>query len=113
MNRDKEEFELFWKLSGFADRVVYQVGLHYEGKSSGFMIIDESDTLIFNNPDAFLTLLSKCRVICLTATPDDNDRKGVEKQVLTTMKLSQFSYGFPAECTAPAAFTETKSLSGN
>lgn len=79
MKRDMKEFKLFWILSGFVDNVVYQIGIHYDGNGSGFMIIDESDTLIFNEPDQFLNLLARCRVICLTATPHDNNRNGPER----------------------------------
>ena len=79
MTRDKEEFAQFWKLAGMQDKVTYHVGLDFEFTDTELLIIDESDTLIFGDPVAFAAVLKKARCICLTATPDDNNRKGAEK----------------------------------
>jgi hypothetical protein len=110
MNRDLEEFAYFLKLAGLADRVSYHVGLDFEHIYGSILVIDESDTLIFDNPDAFREMMAKSRCICFTATPDDNNRKGVERQVITDIGLTKFEYGYPAELTAPATINETKAF---
>jgi hypothetical protein len=53
MQRDLEEFAYFWLLAGLADRVSYHVGLDFEYVEGSILVIDESDTLIFNDPQAF------------------------------------------------------------
>jgi hypothetical protein len=58
--------------------------------------------MIFDDPIVFRSLLTKVRCICFTATPDDDDPKGAEKQVIRALKLTQFSYGFSDALTAPA-----------
>jgi hypothetical protein len=55
-------------------------------------------------------MMAVSRCICFTATPDDNNRKGAERQVLADMGLSKFGYGYPAELTAAATIHETKTL---
>jgi hypothetical protein len=58
-------------------------------------------------------MLNKTRCICLTATPDDNDRKGAEKQVITALKLTKYTFGFPAEQFAQAHIDRTVTLADN
>lgn len=48
-------------------------------------------------------MLQKIRCICFTATPDDNDGKGAEKQVINALRIAKFSYGFPEESIALAS----------
>jgi hypothetical protein len=40
-------------LAGLADRVSYHIGLDFEYIDGSILVIDESDTLIFNDPQAF------------------------------------------------------------
>lgn len=55
------------------------MGIDLELDTRDLLIIDESDTIIFDDPLFFDTVLAKHRCICLTATPDDDDAKGAEK----------------------------------
>ena len=113
MNRDKEEFADFLMLADLTNKVFYQVGLDFEHKRTDLAVIDESDALIFTAPLAMEAMLKNCRCICLTATPDDNNRKGAEKQVINDLNLSKFDYGYPEELTAPAKIDEIKALKNN
>lgn len=78
-DRDQEEYALFWRLAGLTEKVAYQVGLDFEHNGNELLLIDESDTLIFADPLIFLDMMMRARCICMTATPDDNNRKGGEK----------------------------------
>ena len=66
------------------------MGTGFSFQSTDLLIIDESDSLIFKDPEAFNVVLSKCRSICLTATPDDNDQKGAEKKILRALDLKKY-----------------------
>lgn len=78
-DRDLEEYAQFWELSGYQNKIFYQVGLDFERTGCDLLVIDESDTLIFDNPTAFGLMLKRSRCICMTATPDDNDARGAER----------------------------------
>jgi hypothetical protein len=110
MSRDLEEYAYFWKLAGLTDKVSYRVGLIFERGDSSMLIIDESDNLLFRNPLQFKTMMATSRCICLTATADDNNRKGAEKQAIKDAGLARFEYGYPAELTAPATINEVKAF---
>jgi hypothetical protein len=103
-----EDYAYFWKLAGLADRVSHHVGLDFKRIDGSILVIDESDTIIFNDPNAFKEMMAVSRCICFTATPDDNNRKGAERQVITDIGLTKFEYGYPAELTVPAKIDETK-----
>ncbi len=87
--------------------------MKFDYTSKDMLIIDESDTVIFGDPSDFRATLLKCRCICLTATPDDNDTKGAEKSMLTALRMVKYDYGFPPELTAPATIHETKVFSSD
>jgi hypothetical protein len=108
MNRDREEYAYYLKLAGLTEMVSYWVGLDFKQNDASMLIIDESDNLLFNNPLAFRAMMNTNRCICLTATADDNNRKGAEKQAISDAGLVRFEYGYPAELTAPAVADETK-----
>ncbi len=74
------------------------------------LLVDESDSIIFKDPVAFNTLLKRYRCICLTATPDDNNSKGAERQVLKALGLIKYQHGFAAELSNPAVIDETKKI---
>jgi len=113
MSRDLEEYAYFWKLAGLTDKVSYRVGLIFERGDSSMLIIDESDNLLFRNPLQFKTMMATSRCICLTATADDNNRKGAEKQAIKDTGLTRFDYGYSAELTAPATIDEVVVLKDN
>jgi hypothetical protein len=110
MDRDLEEYALFWRLAGLNDKVSYRIGLTFERGSSSMLIIDESDNLLFRNPLQFKAMMATSRCICLTATADDNNRKGAEKQAIKDAGLTRFEYGYPAELTALATINEVKAF---
>ncbi|CDW87650.1 UNKNOWN [Stylonychia lemnae] len=55
-------------------------------------IFDEGDAIMYNDPDKFRDFVSNCLCICFTATPDDQDPRGVDIQVLKTMTFPTFYY---------------------
>jgi hypothetical protein len=93
--------------------VFYHVGIDFSFESTDLLLVDESDSIILRDPLAFNTLLTRCRCICLTATPDDNNYKGAEKQVLKALGLIKYEHGFPKELAAPAVINETKDIEGD
>ncbi len=66
------------------------MGIDFEFATRDLLLIDESDSLVFDNPVAFKGALRKCVSISLTATPDDNNRKGAEKQIVDALRLKKF-----------------------
>jgi hypothetical protein len=56
-------------------------------------IFDEGDAIIHSDPDKFRGFISKCLCVCLTATPEDQDPKGVDIQVLKAMTFPTFYNG--------------------
>lgn len=55
-------------------------------------IFDEGDAIMHGDPDKFRDFVSKCLCVCFTATPDDQDPKGVDIQVLKAMTFPTFYY---------------------
>jgi hypothetical protein len=110
MGRNLEEYAYFWRLAGLTDKVSYRVGLAFERCDSSMLVIDESDDLLFKDPLQFKAMMSTSRCICLTATADDNNRKGAEKQAIKDAGLTRFEYGYPTELTAPAIINEVKAF---
>ena len=90
LKRDKAGFHQFWLLSGVSEKVAYHVGTDFSFESTDLLLVDESDSIIFKDPMAFNALLTRCRCICLTATPDDNNHKGAERQVLKALGLTKY-----------------------
>jgi late competence protein required for DNA uptake (superfamily II DNA/RNA helicase) len=86
----------------------YHLGLSFTYTGNDVLVIDESDALTFADPLAFKLMMAGCRCICLTASPDDNNKKGAEKQVIAALNLTRFEYGYPQELTAPAVVNEIK-----
>jgi hypothetical protein len=110
MDRDIEEYAYFLRLAGLTDKVGYRVGLDFERSDSSMLVIDESDNLLFRDPLQFKAMMATSRCICLTATADDNNRKGVEKQAIKDTGLARFEYGYSAALVAPATINETKAF---
>jgi hypothetical protein len=113
MNRDLEEYAYFWRLAGLTDKVSYRVGLTFDRSDSSMLVIDESDNLLFRDPLQFKAMMTTSRCICLTATADDNNRKGAEKQAIKDTGLTRFDYGYSTELTAPANIDEVVALKDN
>jgi late competence protein required for DNA uptake (superfamily II DNA/RNA helicase) len=100
-------------MSNMAHKFHYHLGLSFEHTDKDVLIIDESDALTFADPFGFKMMLASCRCICLTASPDDNNKKGAEKQVVTALNLTRFEYGYSQDLTVPAVVNETKFFKDN
>lgn len=46
----------------------------------------------------------------MTATPDDNNARGAEKQVISLLGLTKFDYGYPPRGTSTPSVDETRTL---
>lgn len=64
------------------DKMEYYVGLNFPKVANGVIICDEADELIFQSPAVFKDAVQSLKCICLTATPDNGDLKGLEHKVL-------------------------------
>jgi len=91
-NRDLADFEEVWTLLRCADKVHYHVGIDFKVEENELIIIDESDTLMFEHPEKFAQLIDGRVCICLTATPDNCDSQGVESKVVKALNFKQYSY---------------------
>lgn len=92
MNRDKADFESLWILLDCVNKVHYHVGCDFPTNEGELVIVDESDTAMFNTPDAFIKMVDGRACICFTATPTNGDDKGAEAKVISALKLDVFQY---------------------
>lgn len=86
-------------MAGLTDQVLYHSSLFFSKEPTDVVIFDESDSHVFGEPKAFQAIMNTNRCVCFTATPDDNDVQGAEKQLVTVLGLKCFSYGFEASLT--------------
>lgn len=91
-SRDLADFESLWILLGYEDKVQYHVGFDFATEDTELIIIDESDTAMFDSPVRFAKLIDRRACICFTATPDNCDGKGVEAQVIQALHFKQYDY---------------------
>lgn len=70
------------------------------------VLIDEADELILADPEKFLNQTKDFKCICLTATPDNEDNKGVEREALKLMGFSMFD-GMPDTVVGASTTTNT------
>jgi len=47
---------------------------------------------MFKDPSAFKRFAAEACCLCFTATPDDQDAKGVEAKVVAALEFTRFSY---------------------
>lgn len=71
--------------------VVYHTCLDFECAPGDIILIYEADELIHSNPARFAAKLSNHRCICLTATPDNADKSGVEREVILSLGFAVFN----------------------
>ena len=45
--------------------------IDFEVQDGELVIVDESDSLMYSNPEKFRDFVAKCACVCFTATPDD------------------------------------------
>lgn len=91
MKRDQREFESWWTLNALGSSTVYHTGLDFEYQVGEIILIDEADELILSNPTKFSTKFSNNHCICLTATPDNADKDGVEREVISFLGFKIFN----------------------
>ena len=91
MERDKKEFNHWLVLNAIDSKVEFQVGLDFECQQGEIILVDEADELILSNPARFMEKIQQLKCICLTATPDNDDSQGVEREVLKHMGFSIFN----------------------
>jgi len=59
--------------------------IDFEVQDGELVIVDESDSLMYSNPDKFRDFVAKCACVCFTATPDDQEPNGMDAKVLIAM----------------------------
>ena len=93
LNRDRVDFEDYWLLLSYeSDKIEYHVGCDFQVGQHELVIVDEADALMFNDPIKFQQFTSDCVCICFTATPDNQQAKGLEARVVASMKFEKFYY---------------------
>ena len=107
MQRDQREFSHWFELNGILSQVEFHVGLDFECQPGEIILVDEADQLVLSNPAMFFIKIQHNKCICLTATPDNEDKLGVEREVLKLMGFSMFN-GQP-EAVVGASTTNTVS----
>lgn len=101
MKRDQADFADMWAyFKGAA--VLYQVGLpKLQGQEEEYtpvvykgalVIVDEADSIMYDNPSMFHTFIQGNCCIAFTATPEDGDAKSVEASILKHMSFKRFEY---------------------
>lgn len=84
MKRDQREFADWWKMHGLIANVEYHIGLNFETKPGDVILIDEADQVILSNHSQFEKKVKSNRCICMTATPDNENKRGVEREILNS-----------------------------
>ena len=80
----------------------YKVGLDFVPEENSLIIFDEADRFMLHDTEKFAALLNGCLCICLTATPDDGDSKGLWRLVVDTLRFSRMNYVLDAPPNQPA-----------
>lgn len=79
-------------LFSFEDKVEYHIGYDFEPKANELIIVDEADTLIFEDPIKFRQFIQKNACLCFTATPETTQSKGLETKVFAAMNMKKYFY---------------------
>ena len=100
--RDEREFSDWWELNGISGSVEYHIGLDFDSKPTDIILIDEADEVILSDHAKFEKKVKSSRCICLTATPDNENKNGVERE---TLNLSGFKFinGWPEGVSLPTS----------
>lgn len=53
LQRDKKDFESLFQLLTYTQIVHYHVGLEFNASENELILVDESDTIMFNTPHKF------------------------------------------------------------
>jgi hypothetical protein len=92
MERDKAEFERLWLMMGCSDHVEYCIGYGFQPGKDSLILVDESDTGMFESPRTFEKLIDGQVCVCLTATPNNCKEDGVETQVIEALGFQRYNY---------------------
>jgi superfamily II DNA or RNA helicase len=85
LEKDRLDFADLWKMTGLVHRVKHCTKLPTSAKPEDAIILDEVDHWVFGNPGRLGKLSHNQRVIGLTATVDDADLGGMEREILQTL----------------------------
>ena len=77
LERDRADFEHLWLMLGYNERVEYCIGYDFQPDKDSLVLVDESDTGMFESPQTFEKLINGKVCVCLTATPNCKE-DGVE-----------------------------------
>lgn len=91
LKRDKTYFADYFQ-SMANDKVIYHKCLNFEPRKGDFVLIDETDTLIYRQPAQFLKLCDKIPMICFSATSKPQSDEQLESLVCKEMPLTGFQY---------------------
>lgn len=92
MNRDKTDFKALWTLTDLDGSVEYRLRREFVPEENSLVLVDESDTLMFESPQRFADLIESKFCICFTATPNSCDERGVEAQVIAALGFKHYKY---------------------
>ena len=97
-------------MAGLVRRISYCTRLPTNPKPEDAIILDEVDHWIFGNPGRLGKLSQDQRVIGLTATVDDSDLGGMEREILRTLgfRIHEKWIGEPSLKPMPPAFEEVQ-----
>lgn len=82
MDRDVKEFLPWFEFQDVAHCLEFHVGLDFVCDTNDIILVDEADDIILSDPAKFQDKNKANRCVCLTATPDNDDKLGVEREVL-------------------------------
>jgi hypothetical protein len=64
--------------------------LDFECQQGEIILVDEADEFILSDPARFAEKIQNHNCICLTATPDNDDSQGAEREVLKLLGFRMF-----------------------
>jgi hypothetical protein len=90
---DKADFADVYVMLGYDEsRIEHHISLDFVCKDGELAVIDEADRPMFRDPSAFKLFAAEACCLCFTATPDDQDTKGIERKVVSAFEFQRFHY---------------------
>lgn len=90
---DKADFADVFTMLGYDEsRIMRHISLDFVCKDGKLALIDEADRPMFRDPSAFKLFAAEACCLRFTATPDDQDAKGIERKVVTAFEFQLFHY---------------------
>lgn len=88
MERDQKDFQAYWTLLDYDNsRVEYHLGCDFMPSHGELIVVDEIDSLMFKDPAKFSGVIEGCLVLGFTATPDNFNPTGAERQIIDLLKF--------------------------